>query len=94
MSKNAQLKISMVKAILCGLLVLCVLFASGCQQNAQTQITITIPNSPYIRSIDANYYKLWLEEQTGFSITFNVIPESYTALYSPLIWKRCLRRAM
>ncbi len=45
------------------------------------EIVITMPYTENIRSIDTNYYKLWLEEQTGLSIQFNIIQENQTADY-------------
>ncbi len=41
-------------------------------------LVITMPYSPYIRNIDTNAYKCWLEQQTGLQLTFNIIPESYS----------------
>ena len=61
------------------MLLACLALLNSCQNLEPVQIVITIPSNPYIRSIDSNYYKLWLEEETGFSITFNIIPENYTA---------------
>ena len=40
------------------------------------EIVISMPYSDYIRNTDTNYYKQWLEDQTGLSIKFNIIYES------------------
>jgi putative aldouronate transport system substrate-binding protein len=45
------------------------------------EVVISIPYSEHIRNIDTNYYKLWLEEQTGLSITFNILYDTPTAEY-------------
>jgi putative aldouronate transport system substrate-binding protein len=45
------------------------------------EIVISIPYSEYIRNLDTNYYKQWLEEQTGLSIKFNIIYESSSPDY-------------
>jgi putative aldouronate transport system substrate-binding protein len=58
-----------------------VLYVSGRAPSAREEIVISTPYNEYIRSIDTNYYKLWLEEQTGLSIKFNVIYESNYADY-------------
>ncbi|MDR2931960.1 MAG: extracellular solute-binding protein [Oscillospiraceae bacterium] len=60
-----------VAIVLCGLL-------PGCAPEAREEIVISMPESDYIRSIDTNYYKLWLEEQTGLSIQFNIIRDIQT----------------
>ncbi len=54
--------------------------------NQSKNVVITMPYSPYIRNLDNNYYKQWLEQKTGLSITFNIIPESYTADYLDLMF--------
>lgn len=54
---------------------------TGCTSEADNEIVISIPYNEYIRSIDTNYYKEWLEEQTGLSIKFNVVHEALTADY-------------
>jgi len=49
--------------------------------DTREEIIISIPYSQYIRNIDNNYYKKWLEEQTGLSITFNIVYENYSVDY-------------
>jgi len=49
--------------------------------DTREEIIISIPHSQYIRNIDNNYYKKWLEEQTGLSITFNIVYENYSVDY-------------
>jgi len=53
----------------------------GRTPDTREEIVISIPYSEFIRNIDTNYYKLWLEEQTGLSIRFNIIYETPTADY-------------
>lgn len=54
---------------------------TGCTPDTREEIVISIPYNEYIRSIDTNYYKEWLEKQTGLSIKFNVVHEPLTADY-------------
>lgn len=44
-------------------------------------VTITMPSVRNVRDVRTNYYKQWLEAQTGLDITFQFLPESYTAEY-------------
>ena len=48
---------------------------------AGREIVISMPYSSYIRNLDTNYFKQWLEERTGLSIKFNIIYESLSATY-------------
>lgn len=41
-------------------------------------LTITMAENPYIEDIAVNYYKRWLEEQTGYTLLFNVVPPIYS----------------
>ena len=56
-------------------------FFAGAAPDINEEIVISIPYNEYIRNIDTNYYKLWLEEQTGLSIKFNIIYETPSADY-------------
>jgi putative aldouronate transport system substrate-binding protein len=55
--------------------------ASTKEEAAGETITIGITANQYIQDFDSNYYKLWLEEQTGLKLAFCVFPEEYTAEY-------------
>ncbi len=44
-------------------------------------VVISMPYSSFIRNIDNNYYKTWLEEKTGLSIKFEFIPDIYKEDY-------------
>jgi putative aldouronate transport system substrate-binding protein len=63
------------------LLVAAAVFFIGNTPDNREEIVISIPYNEYIRNIDTNYYKLWLEEQTGLSIKFNIIYEAPSADY-------------
>lgn len=54
---------------------------SGGVSADREEIVISMPDSEYIRNIDTNYYKLWLEEQTGLSVKFNIIRGTLTPDY-------------
>jgi len=41
-------------------------------------IVVVMPKSNTLSDIDTNYYKLWLEEQTGLTLEFKLIPEGNT----------------
>ena len=44
-------------------------------------LVITMPENDLIRNLDLNAYTLWLEEQSGVNLEFNLIPETYGADY-------------
>lgn len=44
-------------------------------------LIITMLDNGYIRNIETNIYKLWLEEQTGYKLIFNLVPPSYSKEY-------------
>ncbi len=68
-----------VAAMLC--LALALAGFSGCTAGTREVVVISMPYSEYIRNIDTNYYKQWLEQKTGLSIRFNLIQEAYGADY-------------
>jgi len=68
------------------LLLLTVFFITCRKQDIRDEIVISIPYNEIIRNIDANYYKLWLEEQTGLSIKFNIIDKTTSADYLRLMF--------
>ena len=74
---------TVVSAFLCfTLLVSLGLCLSGCATGERREeIVISIPYNKYIRNIDTNYYKEWLEQQTGLSIKFNIVHDVLTADY-------------
>ncbi len=66
------------------MLFLLLLTTSACRTGGadiREEVVISIPYSRYIRNLESNYYKTWLEEQTGLSIKFNVVYETLTADY-------------
>ena len=63
------------------LLVTGIVYFAGRNPKPRDEIVISIPYNEYIRNIDTNYYKTWLEGQTGLSIRFNIIHEPLTADY-------------
>jgi len=76
----------MKKIILIALpLLLLLLFAAyyfiGTTPDTRQEVVISIPYNEYILNIDTNYYKQWLEEQTGLSIKFNIIHETLSDDY-------------
>ena len=65
-------------------IILFLCFPKGTDRGATTSsevITIGIPSNPYIQDISTNYYKEWLENQTGLELQFIMIPQDYTAEY-------------
>lgn len=44
-------------------------------------ITIGIPSNPYIQDLSTNYYKEWLEKETGLKLQFILLPQEYTSEY-------------
>lgn len=78
-----------------GLLLACLLpaclllFTAGCspgQTQERQSLRIAMPYSSKIQDIDTNYYKLWLEEQTGLAIEVEFIPQDYTGEYLRLLF--------
>ncbi len=57
------------------------LILSSCKNDSQITLHITVPINENIQNIDTNYYKLWLEEKTGYKLVFNEIPEMYSSDY-------------
>ncbi len=51
------------------------------KQEEETVITIGIVADPHIQDINTNYYKLWLEAQTGLKLSFCMLPKENTAEY-------------
>ncbi len=51
------------------------------KQDPRETLIIAMPDSSFIRNIDTNYYKMWLEEKTGLNLQINFIPETYSAEY-------------
>ena len=45
-------------------------------EEERISIRLAAPHNPYIDNFDTNYYKLWLEEQTGLDIELIWLPES------------------
>ncbi len=41
-------------------------------------LTITMSENPFIEDISVNHYKTWLEEQTGYTLIFNVVAPIYS----------------
>ena len=71
--------------VLCVLLCLAVchsLMSDGRnRQEDKTVLTIAVVQDTRISNLETNYYKKWLEEQTGFSIQFEYILEGYEKEY-------------
>lgn len=78
----------MKRRIACALLALaCVITAlSGCAADTRETLTIAMPRGEYIRSMDTNYYKQWLEERTGLKLEFVYVDESRTAEYMDAVF--------
>ncbi len=69
-------------------LVLSFVFSTSTKGKSEGEtITIGIKANPYIQDLDTNFYKLWLEEQTGLRLEFCVFPEEYTAQYLDRMFK-------
>ena len=52
----------------------------------QDTIVIVIPQNSFVRNMDTNYFKLWLEEQTGLALEFIYIPESMPSDYLDMMF--------
>lgn len=46
-----------------------------------TKLIITMPEDKNLQNINNNYYKIWLEEQTGLELEFNFVSEAYSSDY-------------
>lgn len=59
------------------------LFSACSNHQEQTAITvrIAVPYEDRLFGINDEYYKAWLEEQSGLKIEFTFIPQSYTSEY-------------
>ncbi len=54
---------------------------SSCVQEESVVLHITLPKSENVQNINTNHYKLWLEEQTGYTLVFNEVPGAYEESY-------------
>ncbi len=69
-------------AFLCILtLIFTILIFKPSEADSRETLIITMPDNGLIRNIETNYYKLWLEEQTGLRLVFNLVPLSYSEDY-------------
>lgn len=61
---------------------------SCCENSGPPRITvkIAIPYEDRLSGIDNQYYKSWLEEQSGVSIDFTFIPQTYSSEYLRLLF--------
>ena len=73
-----------------GFFILCLLLlTAGClPQTAQERrnVYIAMPYNARIQDVNTNYYKLWLEEQTGLTINIDFIPQDYAGEYLRLLF--------
>ncbi len=51
------------------------------QDAKKTTVTIAVMVNDGVRDFNTNYYTHWLEEQTGYDITFEYIPKGYETEY-------------
>ncbi len=75
-----------LRALLAAGLAACLAMA-GCVPPAtpRTTLRIAMPYSEHIQNIGANYYKNWLEEQTGMTLEITFIPRDFTLEYLRLL---------
>ncbi len=62
-------------------LVLAFSLFTSCVKEESVVLHITLPKSENVQNINTNYYKLWLEEQTGYTLVFNEVPGAYEESY-------------
>ena len=77
----SKLRIVLYAMPLFALLIAGAIFFAARKPEAHEEIVISMPYNEYIRNIDTNYYKTWLEQKTGLSIKFNIIHEGLTGDY-------------
>lgn len=65
------------RMILSAVAVLFALLLSACRQEDSITLYVTMPESTKVQNIQTNYYKEWLEEQTGYTLVFNQVPSTY-----------------
>ena len=51
-----------------------------------TTVRVAMPANEQIQDVDTNYYKCWLEQQTGLDIEISFIPKDYTEEYLRLLF--------
>ena len=76
-----KLRIFFIAVPLSAILIAGAIYFVNPANRTRGEVVIVIPQNPFIRNFDTNYYKQWLEEQTGLSIRFNTIYEANTADY-------------
>ena len=75
----------MKKQLKYGLAAICLLaaflgiwiFFQQAPSDERETLVITMPRGELISDIETNYFKQWLEEQTGCQLTFHFMPETY-----------------
>lgn len=53
------------------------LFFQNAPSDEREALVITMPRGELISDIETNYFKQWLEEQTGYQLIFHFMPETY-----------------
>jgi putative aldouronate transport system substrate-binding protein len=61
-------------------------YDSNDKENLNQTITVGIADNQYIQDIDTNYYKVWLEKQTGLHLKFYILPQNNTSEYLDIMF--------
>ncbi len=59
----------------------CMVLMCSCTGQPAITLNITLPKMDNVQNINTNYYKLWLEEQTGYNIVFNEVSGAFEQEY-------------
>ncbi len=76
--RSKYVKINYIKVIF---LILLFTMLYSCSSEPEVTINITIPKVDTVQNLNTNYYKLWLEDQTGYNIVFNEVSGAYEQDY-------------
>lgn len=72
--------------IVCTTFLLILLFNVPGKNYERPTVTIAIPYNKFIRDLNTNYYKEWLEEKSGLSIRFKIVSEEQSEQYLKLMF--------
>lgn len=71
------------------IILICTLLMAGCtgrELSEKESIRIAMPASNGMTDGETNYYKMWLEEQSGIDIELELVPPEYMAEYMRLLF--------
>lgn len=80
--KKARVYFLPVMILICiGMVLFVYVYNKQNDEDKRIRITIAVVQDDQVQDFNSNYYTTWLEEQTGYDITFKYIPTNYDKEY-------------